>query len=372
MPEGERMAEDIVDDIYEAGAIPERWPALLQRLSDLVEARGTILFVARQAALKYLASPDLTPHIPTYFGRGYQFRDERTRRLLDLNLAGFAQDVDVFTPEEWEADPIRREFWAPIGMGWGAATHLPMPTGESIIIHAERNASRGPYERPLMEELDRLRPHLGRATLMTSRLAFERASGAVDALAMMGLPAAVLDGAGRLFVANPAFDALIPEIFLDRQTGVQLADATMEAMFRRAFEASAIDARRAPLSLPMPARSRHPPMILHVVPVRGLAHDVFSRASVVVFVTPVVVADVPTAEVIQGLFDLTPTEARVARALGRGATVAEIAAGNGVAQPTVRNQLREIFSKTGVNRQADLVGLLRGVARPVEGGRRDG
>jgi DNA-binding CsgD family transcriptional regulator len=97
---------------------------------------------------------------------------------------------------------------------------------------------------------------------------------------------------------------------------------------------------------------------------------VFSRASVVVFVTPVVIADVPTAEVIQGLFDLTPTEARVARALGRGETVAEIAAGNGVAQPTVRNQIREIFAKTGVRRQADLVGLLRGVSQPADGGRR--
>jgi DNA-binding CsgD family transcriptional regulator len=105
-------------------------------------------------------------------------------------------------------------------------------------------------------------------------------------------------------------------------------------------------------------------MILHLVPVRGAAQDVFSRASVVVFVTPVVVAEVPTAEVIQGLFDLTPTEARVARALGRGETVAEIATGNGVAQPTVRNQIREIFAKTGVNRQADLVGLLRGIRGP--------
>lgn len=366
------MAEDIVDDIYEASAVPERWPQLLQRISDMVEARGTILFVARQQTLKHLVSPALEEHVPTYFERGYQFRDERTRRLLDFNLAGFLQDIDVFTAEEWEADPIRQEFWVPRGMGWGVATHLPMPTGESIIIHAERNAGRGPYERHLVDELDRLRPHLARATLMASRLAFERASGAVDALGMMGLPAAVLDGLGRLFVANAAFDAMIPSVFLDRQTGVEMTDAVIGALFRKSFDAAAVDPSGAPLSLPMPARAGHPPMILHVVPVRGLARDVFSRASVVVFVTPVVIADVPTAEVIQGLFDLTPTEARVARALGGGATVAEIAAGNGVAQPTVRNQIREIFAKTGVRRQADLVGLLRGVAKPAGAKRTDG
>jgi DNA-binding CsgD family transcriptional regulator len=359
------VTDDIVDDIYEAGAVPERWPALLQRITDMVEARGTLMFVARQASLKYFASPAIEPLIPPYFERGYQFRDERTKRLFEYNHAGFVQDLDVFTPEEWEADPIRRELWAPEGLGWGVATHLPMPTGESIIIHAERNGTRGPVERPYVDELDRLRPHLARATLMSSRLAFERASGAVDALGMMGLPAAVLDVLGRIFVANSAFEALMPSAFLDRQTGVELAEPGPNALFRGAFEAATSDTTAVPLSLPMPARDGLPPMILHLVPVRGAARDVFSRASVVLFVTPVVVADVPTAEVIQGLFDLTPTEARVARALGRGETVAEIAAGNGVAQPTIRNQIREIFAKTGVNRQADLVGLLRGVRSPV-------
>ncbi|MEO7220914.1 MAG: helix-turn-helix transcriptional regulator, partial [Devosia sp.] len=311
------MADDIVDDIYEAGAVPERWPDLLDRISNLVEARGTLLFVARQATLKYFASPVIEPLISPYFERGYQFTDERTKRLFAYNHAGFVQDLDVFTREEWEADPIRRELWAPRGLGWGVATHLPMPTGESIIIHAEREGARGPVERPFIDELDRLRPHLARAALMSSRLAFERASGAVDALGMMGLPAAVLDATGRLYVANKAFDALVPTTFLDRQAGVELVEHRGSLLFARALEAAATDPGAVPLSLPMHARNGHPPMIIHLVPVKGAARDVFSRASVVVFVTPVVVADVPTAEVIQGLFDLTPTEARVARALGR-------------------------------------------------------
>ena len=361
------MPEDLIDDIYEAGVISERWPALLQRITDLVEAHGTILFVARQAALKFFASPEIEPLIPHYFDRGYQFRDERTKRLFDYNHAGFVQDLDVFTPEEWDADPIRREMWSPNGLGWGVATHLPMPTGESIIIHAERAAVRGPVERPFIEALDRLRPHLARATLMSSRLAFERASGAVQALGMLGLPAAVLDQAGRLVVANGGFEALVPVLFLDRQTGIELVEPAAQLLFRQGFEAvAAATPGAAPLSLPMPARNGHPPMIVHMMPVRGAAQDVFSRASVVLFVTPVVVADVPSAEVIQGLFDLTPAEARVARALGRGESVAEIAERSAVAQPTVRNQIREIFAKTGVHRQAHLVGLLRGIVMPAE------
>jgi len=81
------LAEDIVDDIYEAAVVPERWPGLLQRLADTIEARGSILFVARQQTLQHVVSPSLAELVPEYFGRGYQFRDERTRRLLEANLA---------------------------------------------------------------------------------------------------------------------------------------------------------------------------------------------------------------------------------------------------------------------------------------------
>ncbi|RYE08609.1 MAG: LuxR family transcriptional regulator [Hyphomicrobiales bacterium] len=360
------MAEDIVDDIYEAGVVPERWPALLDRLSGIVGAEGNILFVARQQGLKYIVSEKLAHLAPIYFERGYQFRDERTRRLFELDRQGFVTELDVFTMDEWEEDPIANEFWRPAGLGWGAATHMNIPTGEQIILHAERRRETGPFGAEEVNRLDALRPHLARATLMSARLAFERASGAVTALEAIGLPAGVLDPEGRLFVANRLFDALVPAVFVDRQTRLELAAERAGPVFLMGIQAAIANQRNVPMSIPLPASDGRPPMIVHIVPVRGVARDIFSRASVVVFVTPVVVADVPTAQVIQGLFDLTPTEAKVARALGRGDTVAEIAASNNVAQPTVRNQIREIFAKTGVNRQADLVGLLRGVAGPVD------
>jgi DNA-binding CsgD family transcriptional regulator len=98
-----------------------------------------------------------------------------------------------------------------------------------------------------------------------------------------------------------------------------------------------------------------------------VAQDVFSRSGAIMIVTPVTMGEVSSAQLIQGLFDLTPAEARVARAIGNGETIAAIAAGHQVAEPTVRNQLREIFAKTGVHRQAELVGLLRGIP-PMPGG----
>ncbi len=358
------MGADLIDQIYEAAAAPDLWPDLLDKIAELVSAEGTLLFVARQASSHVLASPRVAGAAPAYFERGYQHQDERTRRLLAKRHAGFVTDLDVFSLEEWQADPIRNAFWVPLGLGWGIATQIEIPSGENIIIHAERRAETGPYDQPAVDRLDRLRPHLARASLLSSRLAFERARSAVAAVELLGLPAAVIDLQGKLYVANGLFDDMIPAIFADLPGGLRLTDSDADALFAAAVQA-AIGAQVAPsYSVPIRAREGRAAAIVHLLPVRGAGHDIFTRAGAIVVVTPVAAGQVPAGEVIQGLFDLTPTEARVARALGQGSTLAAIATQHSVALTTVRNQLREIFAKTGTHRQSDLVGLLQGLGRP--------
>ncbi|MCZ4352822.1 response regulator [Roseovarius aestuarii] len=58
------------------------------------------------------------------------------------------------------------------------------------------------------------------------------------------------------------------------------------------------------------------------------------------------------------LFGLTPTEARIAGALACGARPADVAAEMGVSQTTIAFHMRNLFQKTGTNRQADLIALI--------------
>ena len=77
-------------------------------------------------------------------------------------------------------------------------------------------------------------------------------------------------------------------------------------------------------------------------------------------ITEVAVPDAPTAELLSGLFDLTPAEARVARALATGLSIEDTARRFGVSMQTVRNQLRAVFIKTATTRQSELLSLLAG------------
>jgi DNA-binding CsgD family transcriptional regulator len=58
-------------------------------------------------------------------------------------------------------------------------------------------------------------------------------------------------------------------------------------------------------------------------------------------------------------FDLTPTEARLAAMLAQGHSLEDYARNRAVTVNAGRFLLKNIFAKTGVSRQAELVALLR-------------
>jgi DNA-binding CsgD family transcriptional regulator len=65
------------------------------------------------------------------------------------------------------------------------------------------------------------------------------------------------------------------------------------------------------------------------------------------------------------LLGLTPAEARVAALVGCGRSPREAAAEMGTSEGTVRNQLKQVFSKTETSRQTELIQLVQGLSVPT-------
>src|SRR5208337_3644578 len=108
----------------------------------------------------------------------------------------------------------------------------------------------------------------------------------------------------------------------------------------------------------------NPPMVVHLIPMRRGALDIFSGALALIVITPVCPGEIPTATLLRGLFDLTAAEARVAREIATGNTIRNIASQTAKSEETIRTQLKAVFAKTGVSRQAELSSLL-GNINPV-------
>jgi DNA-binding CsgD family transcriptional regulator len=82
-------------------------------------------------------------------------------------------------------------------------------------------------------------------------------------------------------------------------------------------------------SFPLRGEDGRAELVAHLVPIRRAAHDIFARS--------------PPVELLRSLFDLTPSEARVARSLDTGDSLDDIAASGGVSRNTVRSQLQQVL-----------------------------
>lgn len=85
-------------------------------------------------------------------------------------------------------------------------------------------------------------------------------------------------------------------------------------------------------------------------------------AASVVMLLPAEPTAAPSADMLRGLFGLSPAEAAVALAAAAGASAQAIAAGRGVAEPTVRAQLRRVLEKTGAGGLRQLARLFGSLA----------
>jgi DNA-binding CsgD family transcriptional regulator len=300
-------------------------------------------------------------------------RNSRAFRQINLRYDGFATDLDLYTESELETDPLHADLLYPHGFGWAAGTVIRAPTGDLLIYNVERRREDGPFGRAEVERLDLMRGHLARAALLTAHLAHERARAAVDALGTLGLPAAVLARrSSRLLAANALFDALVPDVVVERRGPagwrVGLANRASDTFLDRTLKSirnGRVEVGAGSCSLPIPAQGEAPPYIVHLVPVCRSAQDMFTNASCLMVVTPVTRDAVAPMEVVQGLFDLTPAEARAARWIAGGGTIEGLAKRLGRSPDTIRSQLKGIFAKTGVSRQVELVALLSGTAQPI-------
>lgn len=352
-----RLVQDLA---YEAAIIPERWPAALSAISDLSDTAGTALVSLNDRGVRLIASPRLEDIGRRVVEEGWMARSGRAQAVLSKGLAGtprFLTEADFFAPGEMEVDPIVTDLLRPAGFGWAAGWIVRLPHDDTILLNVEQFQERGPITRPMLDRLDAIYAPVARAATLAARNDLERVRGSIQTLTAIGLPAAALSPAGRVVLANPQFDGAIHIWTTRGKDRIALLDLVADRQMSEALQG------RSVLSIPVRrALGGEVVAVLQIVPVRRNAHDIFGEASCIVILSEMKEREAD-ATLIQSLFDLTPAELGVARAIAMGQTVSTIAASTNRSVHTVRGQLKSIMSKTGSSRQAELILLMRQLSR---------
>jgi DNA-binding CsgD family transcriptional regulator len=354
--------ETLIDRIYEAAVVPEFWPGILDDIAALAGCVGGILFttVAAGRVGRWTSSRNLREFMQDFLSNEeVQANNIRLPRFSAAKHHGFLGNDRLYDRDVMERNLAYREFFFPKGFGYCAGTIIPMPNGDMAGIDLERRHADGPVSDNAIAALDGIRPHLCRAAVIGTRLSLERAKTVVDALENAGLPAAVLAKDGRALAVNRRLERLSSQFAFLAHDRTAIMDRKTNALFCEAVER--VGSAAATRSIPVAAVPGSPAAVAHVLPLPGQASDIFYRAHALLVVTQLDRPSAPAAELLSGLFDLTPAEGRVARSISLGKTIEQTALGLGLSRETVRWHLKAIFTKTGVSRQAELGALLSGI-----------
>lgn len=353
--------EDTIDKIYECAYIPELWPTVLDDLSEKTGAWGGMLFTATPYATRWIASDSTSKFFDQFLNNGWMQRNPLVERGIRKDHAGFLTDLDLFSMDELDEEPMYQDMRR-LGGGWHLGTAIAVPNGDTLVINIERQHNQGPFNRQQAEYLDVLRPHLCRAALLAARSNEIRTNAVIESLTMLKIAAGILNSKGRLLSANTLLLSKIPSLIEDFPSRLKIKNAQSDRIFAKLMDNFASKNQIFHgKSIPVPASNIRLPSIIHIIPTKGASRDIFAADSFLIVITDVEIGKVPDAQLVRGLFDLTPAESKIAQEIARGLGIPEISNIYSTSNNTIKSQVKSIFDKTGVKKQSELSALLNGV-----------
>ncbi|MGB6942486.1 MAG: PAS domain-containing protein [Bryobacteraceae bacterium] len=351
--------------IYDAVAAPSGWQAFLEALMCAIHAERGALSIrdVDRDEFSGVCWHGWPEDVMTLYNERYAAIDPWRIGSAQLPEGAVGTDEDVCPRQILEASAAYREFYAPNNATHGmGGTILASPTAQSLIA-VVRGADRGPFGERELGLLRVLMPHLKRAALLYGQFGAMRRqlSMFTDHLDRYSHAYFIADAEGRILYANASAQEVA-----NARDGIALehgrlaiASAGQGSEFRKTvmgIAAGHASLRRLAIHRP----SQRDPYRLILMPVRDSGEIPLgvSVPAVSILAIDTSLRPEPDVPLLCELFSFTPAEARVAGKLALGCSLEEIAADLGVSLETVRTHAKRALSKSGTDRQGELISLI--------------
>lgn len=354
----------LIGEIYDSVLHPDRWNETLANITNALcplswDAAFILWESSNPPGARFVAATGLAAGVQEIYAAVYAGRHEWSRKMMRYGNGSVVDSYDVMTREEFLQTEFSRNFLAPWGIDRLVAVLLDRRGGERLGLLLP-----GPGDRDverLKRGLRTLAPHIQRAMRISDRLAtLDLAAGAARAAADAA-PFAIfsLDDQLNILAANSRAAAY-------EKAGVIRLAGDRFAFTHPASQKILLDLVRspAPTGLAFQALGKGgkecPVLVARIT--RQSAPQIGSvrlGASLIVTLGSAP-GETPVVEVnrVAQWFGLTPSEARLAVALGAGQSVQDYAAQRAISLNAARFLLKGVFRKTGATSQAQLVGML--------------
>jgi DNA-binding CsgD family transcriptional regulator len=353
-------AEELLQPLIEGMVEDPLWSTFVDRLRNRMTADyASITFRpfplgTPQTRVIHLASGAQSPPIIAQLYRDSLYQSDPLPYFAMEEGRVYALP-ELLRDDDPRHEDYRRQLLAPSGMNMLRLMRVREASGVNAWIAVSRRKGdfRAEHEALLVD----LAPFLRAA--LRSYVALERertnASVAGEVIRRMNFGWLTLDARGRILDADPhAEDILVASGELSRSRSGRIAARSPEVAgeIAQALQDLADDPHSRPRAIVL---SRDPWLDMLLVPSSLRDRTTGPAPTLVAYVHADHWSSADRCEQLGQLFDLIPSEARLALALSRGMSIAEAAEELGLTVESARTYSKRIYAKTGARGQADLV-----------------
>jgi DNA-binding CsgD family transcriptional regulator len=374
MTSQESSLSQLIGDIYDAALAPALWPRVLEQSCSFVGGyAANILWhdVATERSALFQEF-NVDPHYHHLYMEKYAAMNPLfpASTFLEPGLIYSIGDI-VPMPEFVETD-FYKEWVAPQGIVDALGTNLDRTLTSSALFVVMRSVQQGLVDDEMRRRMLLIVPHVRRAAAIGQLIGEHTAKmdALADTLGKLAAGVFMVDADGRIGYANAAGLAMLDQGDVVRAQQATLAAVDPEAgqVLRDVIAAAAAGGAVGIRGIAVPlGGSRQERWLAHVLPLtsgaRKQATASYSVAAAV-FVRKITLALPSPLELLAKVYRLTGSEVRVLQGVVDVGNVPAIAKVLGISQATAKTHLRNVFQKTGTNRQSELVKLVAGAATP--------
>lgn len=364
-----RNVPEFVAGFYDANIDPSLWPATLANLAAAFNARAAMNirhdFSAGTGTIVHafgIAEPQRTSYRTYFGGRNPWFeRDDPFRGAVVV-----VSDIDLMPTAAFRHSEFFRDWLKPQDLYHHLLIVLDRWHGFANVLVVSRALAAGPFKHSDVSGMKRLLPMMHRG--VRAGRAFSQAQhhrqALLDVLDGMPIGILLLNANGGIIGANRRANEIIegePRVAGDvlvhgtNGRGAVLREAVSRILPRNGSAAAQADT--VAFSLPRGQDLRA--ITVLVTALRHVPEDADPDGPhAVALISHPDRAPETSEERLRHLYGLSYAEARLTSLLATGHRLDEAAEILGVAYETVRKHLKQVFQKTGVDRQAELVRLV--------------
>ncbi|HEX5276531.1 MAG TPA: hypothetical protein VFW42_02560 [Fluviicoccus sp.] len=377
----QELENRLIGDIYDATLAPERWPLVLQGISDLCGGEKNA----------FLSTDLLNPAANLLFFSGHTEEAGREYReggfdVLEFEHTGrWMQQIGVGVPSS--SDDF---FGGPDGYAASGGRYVTdylnrHGTYRQLIVALElaefrfagfglSNGLDRPFTPDNVAMLGRMTPHMRRALQIHRQLRLVESNNAslYRILDRMSAGVLLLNASGAVAYGNDASARLLrehPALSVTRQEGLRAADFAenqqLQTLIKGALQTGQREGRGVPggvigLTSPLSAS----PLMLTIAPLsacgeyRDLARD---QIAAVIFLSNPDAGHQLSARLLEASYGLTAREVELCQRFLNTPVLEAVAEEAGITLSTLRSYLKSVYEKTDCHSQAELMRLLMGL-----------